>query len=63
LVEIESVEARNRWSPTPSGSSEERQRWIEEHKEERENFAKAWAAFSPTDLDLQPEYTDYLELE
>ena len=63
LVEIESVEARDRWSPTSGGSSEERLRWLEEHKEEQENFAKAWASFSPTDMLLHPEYTDYLELE
>ena len=63
LVDIESVEARDRFSPAPHQSSEETNQFDQEHKEEMESLFQKWGTFSPTDFGQHPNYTDYLVLE
>ena len=63
LFEIESREARDRFSPAPHEGSEESKRWEAEHKEQEDYLNKKWALFSPTDFGTHLEYTDYLVLE
>lgn len=63
LFEIESREARDRFSPAPHEGSEESKRWEAEHKEQEDYLLKKWSSFSPTDFGAQLEYTDYLLLE
>jgi len=62
LIEVESVEVRNRSMPEPSVPSEENLRDYEEHKEERDIWNKKWFSFTPTDIGLHAEYTDYVEV-
>jgi hypothetical protein len=59
LIEIKSIEDRDRWTP------EEEQRWVADHKALMEALTKKWAEFSTTDIigGKNPEYTDYIVLE
>jgi hypothetical protein len=61
MIEIESVEERDRIAPTPDLSSEEQTRWLEEHRALVE-LKKKRAAFSPTDIGAHKEFTDYILL-
>ena len=63
LVEIESVEARDRFSPAPDGRSEEARQFDEAHKDELEPVFQKWATFSPTQIGQDSKYTDYLVLD
>jgi hypothetical protein len=63
LVEIVSLEARDRFSPAHNVMSEEGKRWVAEHQELIDYMSKKWASFSPTDWGAHLEYTDYLVLE
>lgn len=63
LVDIESVEARDRFSPAPNEGSEEANQFDQEHKEELEPVFQKWATFSPTQVGQNSIYTDYLVLE
>jgi hypothetical protein len=63
LFEIESVEARNRFSPAPNTNSEESDRYYEAHKAEIDAIGAKYLQFSPTDLGVHPDYTDYIVLE
>ena len=62
IYEIKSVKERDRFAPTPGGSSEEFNRWYEEHKAMADELMKKWATFSPTDTGAHEEYTDYIVL-
>ena len=61
LFEIESAEARDRFAPAPNQSSEESDRFFEEHKE-LDHLLQKWATFSSTDFGANPNFTDYLVL-
>lgn len=63
LYEVASREARDRDAPIPNQLSEADKRWYEENKEQADDLAAKWAAFSPTDLATHLEYTDYEELD
>ena len=63
LFEIESRQARDRFSPAQNVESEEAKRWDAEHKQLFEDMTNKWNSFSPTDLDTHLEYTDYEVLE
>jgi hypothetical protein len=63
LVDIESLEARERFSPTPNEASEEANQFDQEHKDELEPVFQKWATFSPTQIGQNSIYTDYLVLE
>jgi hypothetical protein len=59
IYEIKSVQEREH----PKGmSTEEVNRWAEEHKDFLDDFSKKWAAISPTDTSTHEEYTDYIVL-
>jgi len=62
LIDIESVEARDRFAPD-SGLSEEAERFDEENKEIAEPMWQKWATFSPTKFGENSIFTDYLVLE
>jgi hypothetical protein len=58
LIEIKSLEDRDRWTP------EEEQRWEDDHKDLMAAITKKWAEFSTTDLSgKNEEYTDYIVQE
>ena len=58
MWEIESVEARDRYAPTPDQYSEEFDRFMEPHAAEFEKVFEKWATFaSPLP---SPIYTDYV---
>jgi len=59
IFEIVNREERDRMTP----GSEESKRLYEEHKELIDNFNKKWDTFSPTDMSVHAEYTDYVELK
>ena len=63
LIDIESVEARDRFAPAPGQSSEETERFDEENKEIGERMWQKWATFSPTNFGENSNYTDYLVLD
>ena len=63
LFEIESRQARDRFSPAQNVESEEAKRWDAEHKQLSDSLHKKWTSFSPTDLGAHLQYTDYLVLE
>ena len=63
LVDIDSVEARDRFAPGDNQSSEETKQFDEQHKDKLEPVFEKWAAFSPTQLGVNSIYTDYLVLE
>jgi hypothetical protein len=58
LIEIKSMEDRDRWTP------EEEQRWEVEHRGLMDGITRKWAEFCTTDLSGQNDvYTDYVILE
>ncbi len=59
LIEIESVEARDRFAPAPNQSSEEADQFSEEHKEVLDPLFQKWATFSSTNFGENLNYTDY----
>src|SRR5687768_7740599 len=63
LVDIESVEARDRFSPSPNAGSEEADQFDQEHKDEVAPIFEKWATFSPTQIGQNSNYTDYLVLD
>ena len=63
LVDIESAEARDRFSPAPDEGSEEANQFDQQHKDEVEPVFQKWATFSPTQIGQNSIYTDYLVLE
>jgi hypothetical protein len=63
LVDIDSVEARDRFSPAQNQTSEEANQFDREHKDEMEPVFQKWTTFSPTDLGQNLNFTDYLVLE
>src|SRR5688500_7896723 len=63
LVDIESVEARDRFSPGPNQASEESNQFDQEHKDEVAPIFEKWATFSPTQIGQSSKYTDYLILD
>ena len=62
LIEIESVEARDRFAPAPNQGSAETDQFQEEHKEEFDAVFQKWATFSSTNFGENLNYTDYLVL-
>jgi len=62
LIDIDSVEVRDRFAPAPNQSNEETDRFLEEHKETLDPIFQKWATFSSTDLGANLNYTDYLVL-
>ena len=63
LVEIDSVEERDRFAPDANQRSEETNQFDEQHKDEVEPVFQKWGTFSPTQLGVNSIYTDYLVLE
>ena len=63
LVDIESVEARERFSPGPNQGSEETNQFDQEHRDELAPVFQKWSTFSPTQVGVNSNYTDYLVLE
>ena len=63
LVDIDSVEARDRFAPAHNQGSEETTQFDEEHKDEVEPVFQKWATFSPTQIGQNSIYTDYLLLD
>jgi hypothetical protein len=63
LIDIESLEARDRFAPAPDKGSEETAQFDQEHKDEVEPLFQKWNTFSPTQIGQNSNYTDYLVLE
>ena len=63
LVDIESVEARDRFSPAANQNSEEATQFDQEHKDALEPIFQKWSTFSPTQVGQNSKYTDYLALD
>jgi hypothetical protein len=59
LVEIESVEARNRFAPAPDGSSDEAQRFMETHKAAIAPVLAEWEKLA-SGVGAPTIYTDYV---
>lgn len=62
LIEIESVEARDRFAPAHNQGSEELDQFAEQHKDELEPVFQKWGTLSPTQVGVNSIYTDYLVL-
>lgn len=63
LVDIESEEARERFSPAPNQPSEEANQFDKKHNDELEPVFQKWNTFSPTQIGQNSNYTDYLVLD
>src|SRR5688500_12212605 len=63
LIDIESVEARDRFAPTANQGSEEANQFDQDHQDELEPIFQKWGTFSPTQVGQNSNYTDYLVLE
>ena len=63
LMDIESVGARDRFSPAENQESEETKQFVEQHKDELEPVFQKWGTFSPTQMGVNSVYTDYLVLD
>jgi hypothetical protein len=63
LVDIDSLEARERFSPAENQPSEEANQFDHEHNNDLEPIFQKWGTFSPTQVGQNSSYTDYLVLE
>ena len=63
LVDIESVEARDRFSPSPNEGSEEADQFDQAHKDEVSPLFEKLGTFTPTQIGQNSNYTDYLVLD
>lgn len=59
MVEIESVEARNRYAPTPDGSTDEAKKFMEDHKEAFASMLTEWEKLA-SGIGAPTIYTDYV---
>ena len=64
LIEVESVEARDRYMPADNVGSEEAKEWFESLSEEekafRKKFGEKYATFTPSNIGENTLYTDYV---
>jgi hypothetical protein len=63
LIDIESLEARDRFSPAHNQGSGESDQFEEAYTDIWEPLFHKWTMFSPTNMVQHPDYTDYLVLE
>ena len=63
LVDIESLEARDRFAPADNQLSEEGTQFDQGHKDELEPLFQKWGTLSPTRMGENSNYTDYLVLD
>jgi hypothetical protein len=63
LVDIDSEEVRQRFSPAENQPSEEANQFDQEHSGELEPLFQKWATFSPTQVGQNSKYTDYIVLD
>jgi len=63
LFDIESLESRDRFSAAPNESSKEADRFEGANEDVLEPLFQKWNAFSPTNIALNPNYTDYILLD
>jgi hypothetical protein len=60
LIDIESVEARDRFAPADNQASEEAKQFDENHKDEFEAIFQKWVTLSPTLIGQNTNNTHYL---
>lgn len=63
LMDIESVEARDRFAPGDNQGSEETDQFLQQNKDELDVVFQKWGTFSPTVMGQNSIYTDYLVLD
>lgn len=63
LFDIESLESRDRFSAAPNQGSQEASQFDKAHEDVLEPVFQKWNAFSPTNVALHPNFTDYIVLD
>jgi hypothetical protein len=62
LFEIDSVEARDRFSPTPNGRSDEARAFDAEHAATEQPIVDKWSRYMTTMVGVNTVFSDYVEV-